>query len=363
MANSVPNQAFPPLKNDLVIRAARGEPIEMVPVWIMRQAGRYLPEFREVRAMHDFFTICRTPELACQITLQPIDRFDLDAAIIFSDILVVPQALGMEVKMHPGEGPVFPSPLETPADIESQINHNVNVEEELSYVMEAISLTRHRLNGRVPLLGFAGAPWTLFAYMIEGKGSKTQSKAKKWLYQHPKESHRLLNILTQVIVEFLFLQVKAGAQMLQVFESSAGFLGPREFETFSLPYLKEIATQVKEKLKKANLQVVPMTVFAKDAHYALEWLSNSDYDVISIDWTIDPKIARQRVGPNITLQGNLDPCALYSDSSTIESTVRDMISSFRSHRYIANLGHGIYPDMDPESVKVFIDAVHKLSKN
>lgn len=206
---------FPPLKNDRLLRAARGEEVDRVPVWVMRQAGRYLPEFRATRAVSDFFTVCRTPELACEVTLQPIRRFDLDASIIFSDILVIPQALGLDVEMKPGVGPVLPKPLETPDDI-ARLRVPVNVKEHLNYVYEAVTLTRHKLEGKVPLIGFVGAPWTLLGYMIEGGGTKTMSKAKKWLYQWPEESKRLLGIISDVVVDHLIGQAEAGAQMLQV---------------------------------------------------------------------------------------------------------------------------------------------------
>ena len=217
---------FPPLQNDRLLKAARGEPVDRVPVWIMRQAGRYLPEFREVRVENEFFKVCQTPELACEITLQPIRRFPLDAAIIFSDILVIPQALGMIVQMKPGVGPVFDKPLVNPEDIDTLVRPDVKVA--LKYVYDAITLTRHKLEGKVPLIGFTGAPWTLMAYMIEGGGSKTQSKAKKWLYQFPEASRRLLSVLTEVCVDYLVEQVRAGAQMLQVFESNAEYLGEEE---------------------------------------------------------------------------------------------------------------------------------------
>ena len=355
---------FPPLKNDLVLRAARGEKTEMVPVWIMRQAGRYLPEFREVRLVNDFFTICRTPELASEVTLQPIRRFNLDAAIIFSDILVVPQALGMEVKMEPGEGPTFPSPLNDPKEIKTVLKQDVDVDKELGYVYDALTLTRHKLEGKVPLLGFSGAPWTLMCYMIEGKGSKTQSKAKKWLYQHPYESHQLLELLTKVIIKYLVGQVKAGAQMLQVFDTSAGYLSPFLFEHFAKPYLLRIASEVKQTLKSAGIEPVPMIAFAKDAHYALETLGQSRefYDVVSLDWTICPEDARKRVAEGLTLQGNLDPCGLYADTDYIDEMVQQMLAKFGTQKYIANLGHGIYPDVKPESVNTFVNAVHKHSK-
>lgn len=348
-------QNFPRLTNDRLLKAAKGEEVDKIPVWIMRQAGRYLPEFRESRTKHDFFQICQTPELACEVTLQPINRYsDLDASIIFSDILVIPQALGMVVEMRPGVGPVFPQPLEAPQDI-SRLVYPIDVCKELKYVMEAITLTRHKLLGRVPLIGFSGAPWTLMGYMIEGGGSKTMSKSKKWLYEYPEESKQLLNMLTEVVSEYLVGQVKAGAQLLQLFESSAEHLGPDLFRGFALPCIREISKTVKVKLGQGK---VPMTIFAKGAHYALEDLGVSGYEVVGVDWTVDPAEARRRVGPGITLQGNLDPCALYSGEQQLTQLTDDMVKKFGKHRYIANLGHGIYPDMDPAKVEAFLKSVH-----
>ncbi|XP_075230794.1 uroporphyrinogen decarboxylase [Lycorma delicatula] len=354
---------FPPLKNDLLLKAAKGEDVERTPVWVMRQAGRYLPEFRAVRENHSFFEICQTPELVAKVTLQPIERFDLDAAIIFSDILVVPQALGMTVEMRPGEGPVLPQPLVSPEDI-VRLDKSVNVDDKLGYVSKAITLTRTQLDGKVPLIGFAGAPWTLMCYMIEGGGSRTMSKAKRWIYHWPVKSKRLLSIITDVTVNYLTMQAKAGAQLLQVFESNAEFLGPEQFEKFSLPYLREIATRVKSNLINnvtGDSVEVPMTVFAKGAHYALKELSNSDYDIIGLDWTVDPIEARKQVGPTKTLQGNLDPCALYSSVTEIETLAKEMVKKFGKTRYIANLGHGIYPDVNPDHLKFFVDGIHKAS--
>lgn len=350
--------AFPDLKNDRLLRAARGESVDKIPVWIMRQAGRYLPEFRELRSKYDFFTICQTPALACEATLQPIRRFDdLDAAIIFSDILVIPQALGMVVEMKPGVGPVLPNPLVKPDDIKS-LKFPVNIKEALGYVMEAITLTRNKLEGKVPLIGFSGAPWTLMCYMVEGGGSKTMSKAKLWLYQYRTKSQELLNIITDTVSDYLVEQVRAGAQLLQVFESSAEYLGPELFNQFALPYITKINKTVKDKLKQEGLEKVPMTIFAKGAHYALEELANIGYEVVGIDWTVDPVQARKCVGPNITLQGNLDPCALYARPSDLIEYTCKMLNKFGKSRYIANLGHGIYPDMDPEHVKTFLKEVH-----
>jgi len=351
---------FPQLQNDLLLKAARGEKVNRAPVWVMRQAGRYLPEFREMRAERDFFTICQTPDLACEITLQPIRRFPgLDAAIIFSDILVIPQALGMVVEMKPGVGPVFDKPLSVPDDLDKLVVPDVKTA--LKYVYDAISLTRHKLEGKVPLIGFTGAPWTLMAYMIEGGGSKTQSKAKRWLYQYPEASRRLLDLLTNVCVEYLVEQVRAGAQLLQVFESNAEYLGPDQFNKFSLPYLTQISSRVKSVLSSESLEQVPITVFAKGGHYAVSSLSKSGYDTIGLDWTIDPALARQAAGDKVTLQGNLDPCALYADLDEIDKMVGDMADKFGGQRWIANLGHGIYPDMAPEHLERFIQAVHKHS--
>ncbi|XP_062843733.1 uroporphyrinogen decarboxylase [Trichomycterus rosablanca] len=352
---------FPELKNATFLRAARGEEVDHVPVWCMRQAGRYLPEFRESRAGKDFFETCRSPEACCELTLQPLRRFPFDAAIIFSDILVVPQALGMEVQMVAGKGPTFPEPLKEPDDLQ-RLGAKVDVASELGYVFRAITLTRHKLEGRVPLIGFSGAPWTLMSYMIEGGGSTTHSKAKRWLYRHPEASHTLLKRLTDVIVEYLVGQVNAGAQALQVFESHAGCLGPTEFKEFALPYLRDIGRRVKDRLKESGLENVPMIVFAKDGHYALEDLSQSHYEVVGLDWTIDPRLARAKTGGRVSLQGNMDPCALYATKERISVIVKTMLEAFGTRGYIANLGHGLYPDMDPESVGAFVEAVHTHSR-
>ncbi|CAG8504479.1 17855_t:CDS:2 [Acaulospora morrowiae] len=354
---------FPPLKNDLIIRAALGEKTERAPVWVMRQAGRYLPEFREERRKHDFFTICRTPELATLVTLQPIDRYDglLDAAIIFSDILVIPQALGLVVEMVPEKGPVLPNPLVVPEDIDTKLQKNVDVYQELGYVFKAITMTRKALNGRVPLLGFIGAPWTLMAYMIEGGGSNTLSKAKTWLFRYPEAAKRLLQKITDVAVDFLIGQIIAGAQMVQVFESWGGELSPHDFTTFSLPYVAQIAERVKAKLKLDGITPVPMTIFCKGSWYALESLSSIGYDTVSLDWTVDPVYAKSITKGRVTLQGNMDPSVLYGDHDTIRATVRKMLETFgTSERYIVNLGHGILPTVDPENMKVFLETVHSV---
>ncbi|OZJ03901.1 hypothetical protein BZG36_03284 [Bifiguratus adelaidae] len=353
---------FAPLKNDLILRAARGEQVERTPVWIMRQAGRTLPKFREMKKEHDFFTICRTPEIASEVTLEPIEYYDglLDAAIIFSDILVIPQAMGLEVLMNPA--PFFPHPIETPDDLE-RLTKNVDVNKELGYVFEAITLTRHKLEGRVPLFGFSGAPWTLFAYMIEGGGSKLFTKAKTWLYRYPEASHRLLQHITDVTVEYLVGQVKAGAQILQVFDSWAGDLSPEDFRTFSLPYLHQIAARVQENLSIAGVDIVPMVIFAKGAWFALKDLSNMGYSVVGLDWTIPPEFAKEQTGGRVAVQGNMDPTVLFGTPEKVRETATNMVKAFgKDAKWIANLGHGIMPGTDPEMCRVYLQTIRDVSR-
>ncbi len=347
---------FPPLHHDLFLRAARGESTEKAPVWMMRQAGRYLPEYQAVRADHPFFEVVNTSELAAEVTIQPIDRFDLDAAIIFSDILVIPQALDLEVQMVSGKGPHFPDPIETPSDM-TRLDPSV-ADDILQPVYDAVTHTRHELNGRVPLIGFAGAPWTLMAYMIEGGGSKSYRNARRWLYAHPEAAHEMLDTLATLIGTYLIKKVDAGAQALQIFDSWAGLLGPEIYRTFGIPYLQEIVETV-----KAAHPDVPFIAFAKGAPYALPALAEAGYDALSLDWTMDPQTVRNAVGPDVVLQGNLDPCALYAEPDAIRRHVQQMLAAFGSHRHIANLGHGMHPDHDPAHAKVFIDAVHEYSES
>jgi len=360
---------FPPLKNDLLLRAARGEKTERAPVWVMRQAGRYLPEFLKVRENHGFFEICRTPALATEITLQPIRRYSglIDAAIIFSDILVIPQAMGMEVIMNPG--PFFPHPLDTPGDAD-KLRQHVDVQKELGYVFDAITQTRTELAGEVPLIGFCGAPWTLFGYMVEGGGSKTLQKAKTWLYKYPEESKALLMRIADVCVDFLVGQAKAGAQLLQIFDSWAGELSPHDFATFSLPSLVHISNSVHAQLADIDLPV-PLTLFARGANRSLSLLAaQSGYDVLGLNWCIEPADARRIVseavkGANktVALQGNVDPIVLFGGRDAIEAEVKHMCKSFgKQGGWIANLGHGISPGVDPEDLKWFFECVHKYSK-
>lgn len=324
-------------------------------------------EFRKVREQHEFFEVCQTPELAREVTLQPIRRFKglLDAAIIFSDILVIPQALGMEVLMNPA--PSFPDPLTTPEDIQ-KLRKNVDVKKELGYVFDAITLTRKGLEGEVPLIGFTGAPWTLFMYMVEGGGSKTMQKSKGWLFKWPKESKEVLDLITDVVIDYLVEQVKAGAQALQIFDSNAGDLAPHHFHEFSYPYLKRISTTLRTRLASLSLPAVPLILFAKGANHALAHLaSDSGYDVLGIDWLVEPSLARELVSGKVALQGNLEPNVLYGGREAIEREVKRMTEQFRvqgrTKAWIANLGHGITPGVDPEDLRFFFECLHKYSAN
>ncbi len=334
------------LSNDLLLRAARGEAVERIPVWVMRQAGRILPEYREVRAsVKDFVALVKNPELVCEVTLQPVRRLGVDAAIIFSDILVIPEAMGLPYDMIEARGPVFPKTIQNEDDVAAM---SIDVVPHLQYVREAILRTKEALHNEIPLIGFAGAPWTIFAYMIEGKGSKTFSQAKKMLYTHPKLSHNLLDKITKATISYLKMQITAGADIVQIFDSWAGILSPEYYETFSAKYINEIASAITE---------VPVIVFAKDAHYALPLWKNSAVSVVGLDWTMDIAKARNTL-PHKTLQGNLDPCVLYSEKSQIERHTHKMLEEFGKQYYIANLGHGVYPDVPWENVKYFIDCIH-----
>ncbi|KAL2007868.1 hypothetical protein VTN00DRAFT_7850 [Thermoascus crustaceus] len=360
-------EQFEPLKNDLILRAARGEKVERPPIWVMRQAGRYLPEYHEAKGNRDFFECCRTPEIASTLTLQPIERYAglIDAAIIFSDILVIPQAMGMVVEMVDKKGPSFPEPLKSPDDgqYEKVMQKQVDVKAELDYVYKAITLTRYKLKGRVPLLGFCGAPWTLLCYMVEGGGSKLFVQSKTWIYKYPEASKALLQKIADICVEYLALQVAAGAQMIQVFDSWAGELSPASFKTFALPYLRHISQNLPKRLKEMNLELVPMTVFAKGAWFALEELCDSGYNVVGLDWQHDPAKAVEVAKGRVTLQGNADPGVLYGDRAAITAVVEDMVRGFGGGKrgWIVNLGHGITPFVNPDDLKFFFEEVHRLT--
>jgi len=335
------------LKNDLLLRALRQEKVERPPVWMMRQAGRYLPDYIKLREKYDFFTRVQTPELATEITLQPVEQVGVDAAIIFSDILVIPQAMGVEVLMEEGKGPSLPKVMKTEDDINSLFTDAVD--EKLDYVMKALSLTKQELNGRVPLIGFAGAPWTILCYMVEGKGSKTWEKAKEFCYVQPELAHKLLTKITDTTINYLKAQAKAGADVLQVFDSWSGCLSPEDFQTFAQPYLLKIADAVKE--------TAPVILFPKGSWYSLPELSESSASGIGIDWTISPKMAREMTGNKITLQGNFDPAKLLLPVAEIKKAVHKMINEFGAQKYIANLGHGITPNIPVDNARAFVDAV------
>jgi uroporphyrinogen decarboxylase len=338
--------------NDLFLRACRREPIERPPVWMMRQAGRYLPEYRAVRERADFLTMVRTPELAVEVTLQPVNRLNVDAAIIFSDILILPQAMGMRLSVDDGVGPRFHQPLRTPADF--QRLREVNAEDALVYVLDALRMARKELDGRVPLIGFAGGPWTLLSYMIEGGGSKSFSYAKRLLVENPSLARRMLALLARGVGEFLVAQVKAGAQAVQIFDSWAGALAPADFTAFALPALSEAA-------RLARDAGAPIIVFAPGAGWALEQIAKeSGADVVGIDWQTDAAAARQRLPlSDVALQGNLDPCWLYAAPSIIRQRTHDMLNAFGGQGHVANLGHGILPDVPVDHAQAFVDAVRE----
>ncbi|KAI0482982.1 Uroporphyrinogen decarboxylase [Xylariaceae sp. FL0804] len=359
---------FPPIKNDLVLRTAWGQDVERAPIWIMRQAGRYLPEYHEAKGGRDFFECCRDPEVASTLTLQPIDRYDglLDASIIFSDILVIPQAMGMVVEMVDKKGPHFPNPLKSPDDgqYSKVLGKNVDVAAELDYVYKAITLTRKKLQGRVPLIGFCGAPWTLFCYMVEGGGSKLFVESKKWIYLYPTETRDMLQKIAEVCVEYLALQVKAGAQMIQVFDSWAGELSPATFRQFSAPFLTYIAKHLPAKLKEMGLDQVPMIVFPKGANHALDSICDLGYNVVGLDWLVDPAEAvKIRGDRNIVFQGNADPGVLYGSRDAIAETVKEMVQGFGGGKkgWIANLGHGVTPFVKPDSLKFYLEEIQRLT--
>ncbi|MBC6612125.1 uroporphyrinogen decarboxylase [Hymenobacter sp. BT507] len=338
------------LKNDLLLRAARGEETERTPVWLMRQAGRILPQYRELRGrLSGFKELVETPELAAEVTIQPVDALDVDAAIIFSDILVVPEAMGLPYEMVEARGPLFPDTVKSAQDVARL--RVADPEEHLGYVLEAIRVTKTALNGRVPLIGFAGAPWTILAYMVEGHGSKTFSKARRLLYADPELAHELLRKITATTIAYLQAQVAAGANLIQVFDSWAGILPPDHYREFSTRYIREICQAIPD---------VPVTVFAKGAYFATADFAELPCRTIGLDWNEDPRTVRPLVGDK-TLQGNLDPCALYGSPAQVREATIEMLRRFGPHRHIANLGHGVYPDTNPDNVRVFIETVKEFS--
>lgn len=339
------------LKNDLLLKALRGEVVSRPPVWMMRQAGRYLPQYMKLKAKYDFFTRVETPELACEITLQPIDIIGPDAAIIFSDILVIPQSLGLQVLMEEGKGPLLPKTIGKQLDIDNlQLE---GVVERLDYVCKAVALCKKELNGRVPLIGFAGAPFTILCYMVEGKGSKTFDKAKQFCFTQPILAHQLLKKITDATIDYLKAQVNAGADCVQVFDSWSGMLSPDDFSVFAFPYLKQIA--------EALSPICHVILFPKGSWYALKQLSETSVSAIGIDWNTSAAFARKQTSNAVVLQGNFDPAKLLMSVKEIQKEVKKMIDSFGVQRYIANLGHGILPNIPVDHAKAFIDAVKNYS--
>jgi uroporphyrinogen decarboxylase len=332
-----------------LVNTLRSQKTTHTPVWLMRQAGRILPEYRMVRERaKDFKVMVKTPELASEVTIQPVDILGVDAAIIFSDILVIPEAMGLNYEMEENKGPVFPRKISSPADLKTL---HVAQSDELGYVLDAIKLTKKELNDRVPLIGFAGAPWTIFSYMIEGKGSKTFSQAKKILYTEPEFAHKLLDMITQSTINYLKGQIQAGADVIQLFDSWAGILSPDQYKEFSLPYISKICNAITE---------VPKIVFAKGAFFARHEMNNLNCEAIGLDWNMGIAESRQLM-PSKVLQGNLDPCALYGSLSDIKHETKKMLDAFGPTGHIANLGHGLYPDIEVDKVRCFIDTVKEYS--
>lgn len=346
------------LKNDIFIKALLKQPVAKTPVWMMRQAGRYLPEYRQVREQAgSFLALCTNPELACEVTLQPLRRFDFDAAILFSDILTVPDAMGLGLYFGEGEGPRFQYPLTSAADIEKL--PIPDPETELRYVMDTVRLIRHSLHGSVPLIGFSGSPWTLATYMVEGGSSKSFQKVKAMLYEQPQLLHRLLDKLAQAVAAYLNAQIAAGAQAVMLFDTWGGALTTEDYLEFSLSY----ARQVRDLL---NLEVqglrIPTILFSKGGGLWLESMANSGYDALGLDWQTDIGLARARVGAKVALQGNMDPVALYANPGVIRDKVKTILQKYGSGSgHVFNLGHGILPDINPENVKAMVDAVHEFS--
>ncbi len=348
-----------PLKNDTLLRALKRQLTEYTPVWAMRQAGRYLPEYRAVRAKAgSFMALATNPELACEVTIQPLRRFDLDAVIIFSDILTIPDAMGQGLFFAAGEGPKFKKIIQTPADIEALPVPDPM--DDLRYVMDAIALTAKTLAGAVPLLGFAGSPWTLATYMIEGGSSKNFARSKAFLLNQPAAAHQLLDKLAQATVAYLAAQIDSGADAVQVFDSWGGVLSPAMYREFSLPYLQQIVTG----LRQAGYAETPVILFSKGVHGSvLGDMAASGAHALGVDWTTDMNEARQLTADKVALQGNLDPCVLYADDAVIRREVQQVLNAYgEGPGHVFNLGHGMHPDMAPEKLGVMVDAVHELSR-
>jgi len=346
------------LENDTLLRALLRRHVDYTPVWIMRQAGRYLPEYRATRARAgSFLALCRNPELACEVTLQPLHRFSLDAAILFSDILMIPDAMGLGLYFSEGEGPGFERPIRDAAEVQRLAVPDM--EGELGYVMDAIGMIRRELDGRVPLIGFSGSPWTLAVYMVEGGGTKGLVRSKAMLFDRPELMHALLTKLSEAVTAYLNAQVARGAQALMIFDTWGGVLSPRVYREFSLAYMTRIVAGL---TREVEGQQVPVILFTKGGGQWLDWMAESGCDALGVDWTLDLADARRLVGDRVALQGNLDPSILYASPECIREEVGRVLASYgRGPGHIFNLGHGIHPDVDPDWVAVLVDAVHALS--
>ncbi len=346
------------LKNDRYLRALAKQPVDVTPVWMMRQAGRYLPEYRATRAQAgDFMSLCRNAELACEVTLQPLRRYPLDAAILFSDILTIPDAMGLGLYFETGEGPKFENPISSLADVKKI--PKLDPTDELGYVMNAVSTIRRELKGEVPLIGFSGSPWTLATYMVEGGSSKVFGKIKKMAFAEPQTLHLLLDKLADSVIDYLNAQVKAGAQSLMVFDSWGGVLSPRDYNEFSLQYMHKIVDGL---IREYDGRKVPVTLFTKNGGQWIEAIAATGCDAVGLDWTINIGDAKRRVGDKVALQGNMDPSMLHGTPDRIRQEVGTILGDFGTgDGHVFNLGHGITPDVDPENAGVFINAVHELS--
>jgi uroporphyrinogen decarboxylase len=347
-----------PLQNDRFIRALLRQPVDKTPVWMMRQAGRYLPEYRATRAKAgDFLTLCKTPELACEVTLQPLARYPLDAAILFSDILTIPDAMGLGLYFSEGEGPGFKKVIRSAADVASLGVPDPMIE--LRYVMDAVRLIRQELAGKVPLIGFSGSPFTLATYMVEGGSTKNFQYIKQFLFSQPDAAHQLLDLLARSVSEYLNAQIKSGAQAVMIFDTWGGVLTTRDYLTFSLAYMRLIMTQL---IREHEGQKIPVILFTKNGTLWLESIAETGCDALGLDWMLPIGEARARVGHRVALQGNMDPCILYAPPARIEAEVADILASYGvGNGHVFNLGHGIHPQINPEHVDVFIQAVHRLS--
>lgn len=351
---------YPELKNDRFLRALRREPVDMTPVWVMRQAGRYLPEYRELRAKAgSFMDLCTNPELACEVTLQPLKRFPLDAAILFSDILTIPDAMGLGLYFTEGEGPKFHKPTQSAEAISAL--EVINPEKDLTYVTDAVRLIRQELNGAVPLIGFSGSPWTLATYMVEGQSSRDFKRIKSMAYQQPEVIHELLTKLADSVFVYLRAQILAGAQAVQIFDTWGGSLSHSAYEEFSLSYMTSIVQKLKQDPDCKN---VPVILFTKNGGQWIEKISRSGCDAAGLDWTTDIGVARKSVNGQIALQGNMDPAILLSSPAVIRTEVKRILNAFgEGSGHIFNLGHGITPDVPIENAAAFVTAVHELSVN